>query len=97
MRFLTYPSSETAGIDNNNDSMTYLMSNLYNGFDTIVTFKETFLEVVALSRNPNRLLRIVGPVLVISFHLQGEELKRLVVHFNHWCVSLVDQFTKKID
>jgi hypothetical protein len=52
------------------------MSNLDNGFDTIVALKETFLEVVALSWNPDRLLGIVRPVLVLTLHLQGEKLEK---------------------
>ena len=56
--------------------MTHLVSNLYNGFDTIIAFKETLLEVMALSWNPDRLLGVVRPVLVLTFHLQGEKLKR---------------------
>ena len=55
------------------------MANLDNGLRAIIAFKETFLEVVALSGNPDGLLGIVRPVLVLTFHLQGEKLKKGVV------------------
>ena len=52
------------------------MANLNNSFGAIITLKETFLKVVSLSWNPDRLLRVVGSHQILTLHLNGEILKK---------------------
>ena len=54
----------------------YLMAKHDNSLDTIITLKETFLEVMGLSWNPDRLLGIVRSHLILSLHLQRDVLNK---------------------
>jgi hypothetical protein len=45
-----------------------------DGFGSIVGLEKSLLEVVGLSRDPDRLLRVVGSVLILTLLLQRQIL-----------------------